>query len=130
MGTGYVGGELTGVCSGVGVCLLADGRLYSGGWLQSVSACFGTGVCCCQPVCRVSSCFLCFMCVCMCSVSVLSSSGVMPAVSPVWVRVGRTAAAVPEVIAFRKACVLSTQSAQMVSQPAPSPITCWPAAPE
>lgn len=60
----------------------------------------------------------------------VSSSGVMPAVSPVWLRVGRTAAAVPEVTAFRKECVLSTQSAQTVSQPAPSPRTYWPAAPE
>lgn len=32
MGTGYVGGELSGVCSGVGgVCLSADGRPHSGG---------------------------------------------------------------------------------------------------
>lgn len=60
----------------------------------------------------------------MCSVSALSSSGVTPAVSPVWGRAGGTAAAVPAVTACRMECVLLTPSAQTVSQASSFSITC------
>lgn len=49
--------------------------------------------------------------------SVLSSSGVTPAVSPAWGQAGETAAAVPGGTACWMECVLITLSAQTVSQP-------------
>lgn len=61
---------------------------------------------------------VCGQCVCvrMCSVAALSSSGVTPAVLPVWGRAGGTAAAVPAVTAYKRECVLLTRFAQTVSQ--------------
>lgn len=114
------------------VCLSADGRPYSGGWLLCACARFHTVLCVCMGgVLSLCMCFLFFgwgggsvhVLVYACVQSPCSPpSGVMPAVSPVWGQAGGTAAAVPAVTACRRECVLLTPSAQTVSQP--SSITC------
>lgn len=114
------------------VCLSADGRPYSGAWLLCVCVfvlVFMLFVVVCLFGCSLflflSVFFLWAICAFVCSVSVLSSSGVTPAVSPVWRRAGGTAAAVPAVTACRRERVLLTLCAQTVSQPSSSSITCW-----
>lgn len=109
------------------VCLSAGGRPYSGGWLPRVFVLvlalmfvvavrlYGVGFSYFFCVCFVWSGFLCegFTC----SLSVLLSSGVTPAVSPVWGRADGTAAAVPAVTACRGERVLLTPSARTVGRP-------------
>lgn len=109
------------------VYLLMAGLIVVADFSMCVCVCAGYHACscCCVPAwgCSFSPC-LCVW-VCLCSASVLSSSGVTPAVSPVRGRAGETAAAVPAGTACRRECVLLTLSAQTVSQPSFSSNRCW-----